>query len=742
MRATLFPLTLALVCIFILPFISACDCGDNDCECGDCPDITDDDSPGIVGDDDTSPDDDDDDDTSPDDDDDTSPDDDDDDDTSPDDDDDDDDDTSPDDDDDDDDDDIVTAELGYVDGGNFSGAGLALGAGGAAQIVSCRARQVQVYSSAGGWDYQVADYGIFGNAVAAQAPNGSLHVALHNWEEKSLYYLQNSRGTWDALEVDSNGLVGHYSAIAVDASGVHIAYNVEDTGGESIGVRYAFNSGGGWSIQEVVEEPGAGKFPAIALDSLGVPYITFNTETGVDLARPGADRAWEIQTLTGAKPRGRASGVDVDGNDLLHVVFHNDATPDGLNYASGDFDTLSYETIPGPSGVGDTMAMDVDENDVVHVIYYSSATGSVYGHNAAKAWTFTPITASQAVYVKANDLDDVAVSLGGLGVQRKTGASWNSPIYFGHSFTVGHSDLAIAPVGGQVRAAYIETNTATLRFALEGPPPWPSQVVDMDIGSEVENISLAIDGAGVAHVVFFDGTNNRLRYGHNTAGAWEIANVSETVGAGKHSAMTLGADGTLHVSYFDEGGSDLVYARPDSSGWLSFTVADASLVGTWSDIAEHDGDVYIAFVDVTDSAIKLAVGGDGAWTIDTADESGGDFVEIIVENGTPHLAYHRGVTVWYAVRSGGTWARHEVAGEAAAAEVALARLDADRLAIAYQHVNEDLMVAVGDGSAWNSQTLDTLGAVGEHVSIAPCPSGACAEIGYAAQGALWTALIY
>ena len=650
-----------------------------------------------------------------------------------------DDDSTDDDDDDDDDDTVVVVDVDYVDGGNFSGAGIAIDSAGDAYIVSGRAREVQVYSrETGDWDYDIAASGIYGNCMAAFGPGDALHIAAHDWPAKELVHIADVGSTWTTEIVDTNGNVGHYSAIVVDATGsTHIVYNVEDSGGVSIGVRYASNSTGPWTTATVATGANVGAFPAIALNADGYPYVTYNADPAIEIARD-VGSGWETATLTGSKARQRGSGLAFDSSGDLHVVFHNDDAPDGLDYATGTFGALTYETIPGATGVGDTMAMSVDDDDVIHFVYFNSGTGAMYGNNAAKAWQVSNLGASEPVYIDATSVDEVAVSIGGLGVYQRTGGAWLAPVFFGHSFTVSDTAITTDPVAGGIHAAFIEETTATLRYAVVSSGEWATQVIDMDIGTAVENITLGVSAGGIAHSTFFDGTLSRLRYATNPTGAWDAVNISETPAAGKHSAMTVAADGTIHVSYFDETDNDLKYARQDGGDWLRFDVANTGVVGTWSDIVVREGVVYIVYVDVSNDELRLATGSDDTWTVTMIDADGGDFPDLVfTPDGFPHVAYYAAASVRHACDSGTGWEIETVDTLVNQAEVGIGVLDGDKLLIAYQTINEDLKVGIRQAGDWGLLTLDSLGTVGDFIAVTSCHDLSCVMFTYVAQGALW-----
>ena len=87
-------------------------------------------------------------------------------------------------------------------------------------------------------------------------------------------------GGWIIQTVDSEGVVGHYTSIALDSSGhPHISY--QDYGNEDL--KYARWDGKSWIIQTVDSEGDVGESTSIALDSSDYPHISYGDETVRDL---------------------------------------------------------------------------------------------------------------------------------------------------------------------------------------------------------------------------------------------------------------------------------------------------------------------------------------------------------------------------------------------------------------------------------------------------------------------------
>lgn len=609
--------------------------------------------------------------------------------------------------------------LEYIDGGNYSGAALVLNAAGRASIISSRGRRLLRFDEgAEAWSATVLHFGVDANPMAALGPDGALHIVAYDWpEERLLYYTEPD---WTPEVIDQDGRVGHYSAVIVDDAGtIHAAYNQEDDLGASIGLRYAYRDGDSWHFETVDAGPDIGAFPAMTQDPTGTPYVTYNTDEDIALARRTA-QGWETQILPESKPRGRASGLGFDADGALHVVYHNEASPDGLHYATGSFDDLTAAAIPDAAGVGDTLAMAVDADGATHFVYFSSGTGSQYGHNAMGDWQLENLGSAEAVYLAANSTEDAAASIGGLGAYRKSAGSWQTPVYFGHSYSV--VDTAVArDASGEPVFLYLEESTRALHFARQEDGAWVSTVIAADIGEGGYNIGLAVDAAGIPHAVYHYGATGTLNIADAadaSGSAWNIGIIDDEGLPGTHCALALDGLDRPHVSYYEEAGGHLKYATREDGAWVTQTVVEEGVTGAWSDIAlAADGTPWIAYLDASESTLKLATGG-GPWQTETIDAAGGEYVSLAFdEAGKPHSAYVAGAELRHARREDGVW-RTETTDEAAnTAEMDIAPYG-DGVAIAYQSLGEQLRLTVRTSTDRHTQTLDEVGVCGEHVAIA------------------------
>jgi len=658
---------------------------------------------------------------------------------------DDDDDTSDDDtgDDDDDDDDSVVETAQYIAGGTFSGAALAMDAAGNPYVVSGRSRQLRVYGYSGGqWPYTVADFGVYANPSAATGPDGSLHLAYYDWYGAYLCYATNQSGEWAYEIVDEDGDVGHYSAVAVDTDGrVHIAYNLE-VSRDSIAARYAVQTAKGWDVQTVETASDVGAFPAIAVDGSGVVYVTYNDLNNgeIHLSR-NTGASWEVSVLTDSRPSGRASGLAIDSENQLHVVYRAENTSKGiqLNYLSGDWGSLTTEVVDDSSSIGDSVALTVDDNDQPHIAYYNSGTaGTMYATLEDKAWAVEELGEGYPVYIKARSANQVVISLGNIGVYAKL-AEWSRE-YIDRGYAVGDNALAVDDTG-TLHVAFLDVTSQSLMYASNFGGTWNVETLLSAIGGETETLDMVLDADGACHISYYNDMTKELGHITNAAGSWENEAVDAEGVVGAYNSIAVDAQGYLHISYTDQTEGDLKYATNSSGDWETFVVDSEGIVGEQSAIAvDGDGVVHIVYNDTSDNDINYALGNDDDWTLEVVDPDGGDFMSLYIDDsGEAHLAYS-GAGLRYTTHEMDDWFSRTIDANGLAADTSIVAAPEENLCIAYQSIDWDLSYIVGQDGEWSTQVVDDIGDVGQYNSMVRGSDGR-RYIAYMAEWALWLAVI-
>lgn len=167
----------------------------------------------------------------------------------------------------------------------------------------------------------------------------------------------------------------------------------------------------------------------------------------------------------------------------------------------------------------------------------------------------------------------------------------------------------------------------------------------LDPGDRGTHTDLAIASDGTAWVAYRDDSNSSLRYARrDSTGTWETGVGGSGSGAspdiGQWSSIALDASENPVISYYDAGSESLRVSHYTGTGF-SAEVVDEGGVGTYSDLLIADGVEYIAYYDAANGDLKLAVGTEGAYTVEVVDAEGdvGKWPSIGLLDGTFYIAY-------------------------------------------------------------------------------------------------------
>jgi hypothetical protein len=242
-----------------------------------------------------------------------------------------------------------------------------------------------------------------------------------------------------------------------------------------------------------------------------------------------------------------------------------------------------------------------------------------------------------------------------------------------------HVSLALGP-DGQPRIAYqicrVGPDSSQVRFAEKTGGVWRAEVVVSTLAA-LSGVSLASDGAGRPCLAY---THSQiLKYARRDAGIWAIETVKST------GVVTIGCGTQLTSSALALDASDhpFIAVAPGSKGLL---------------VASNPGDGWV--MDTTGVAGTLAsIALDGA--------------------GRPRVALLSG-GLRYATKDGGTWTFEAVAADATGPP-SLTTAGSDTPRIGYRTATGNLKYTWWGRGAWNTETVDAGGDVGEHVSLALDP---------------------
>ncbi len=305
--------------------------------------------------------------------------------------------------------------------------------------------------------------------------------------------------------------------------------------------------GNAWLTQEVVH--GSGLHPSLALDSTSVPHVSFLASTSVDFATRDPGNGWSavgIGSVSGDTSTTTTS-LGLDGSDHAYVAWYS-----GTDYYLNSTRDLRYATNASGSWVGSTRAssgdqggyasVGVDANGDVHISYFDNSTWQTKYMSSANNWAVEVIETVYSQYPSA--------------------LAMKAP---------GQPGVAYMAQGGLKLAVRTSSNT------------WSKSTIQGSV--LVNQVQVAFDSSGNAHVCYDNNTGRQLRYATNASGSWVTQTVESVGGSGSYfSGRSIAVDGTgvVHISYDDPVGGRIRYAQSTGTGWKIETASKPGLSITGS----------------------------------------------------------------------------------------------------------------------------------------------------------------
>jgi hypothetical protein len=357
-------------------------------------------------------------------------------------------------------------------------------------------------------------------------------TAVNTTEGATPFYITGGDGipTATTTTVETGGIVGMYSSIAVDSQGfVHIShYN-----GTGADLRYCNNTLGTWTCTDVETGGNVGQYSSIAVDSQGYVHISHYDETEDDLRYCNNTLGtWTCTDVETTGLVGSYSSIAIDSNDKVHIS-HYDLTSDYTRYCNNTLGTWTCAN--AASGYFSSMA--IDSNDKVHISTRYSIDESTfylyYCNNTLGTWTCANV--------------DIG---GSVGFYSSIAIDSNDKVHISHQNDTGYD----------------------LRYCNNTLGSWTCTNVDTG-GLVGLYSSIAIDSNNKVHISHYDDTNKALRYCYtNDFSTWNCQKVVDTGSIiythGRSIAIKKGVLATstsfspsVHISYFNYTTYDLMYAK-------------------------------------------------------------------------------------------------------------------------------------------------------------------------------------
>lgn len=275
---------------------------------------------------------------------------------------------------------------------------------------------------------------------------------------------------------------------------------------------------------------------------------------------------------------------------------------------------------------------------------------------------------------------------GDLMLASDTGAGWSTLAIDTTGDTGLHPDLAIDENDALYISYYYASDGTysqdNLMFASNCNGTWVTDTVDgVGTGSHSvgEYSAIAVDSTGQVHIVYYDDTDDSLRYATslNTCGSsmsWTTEAIDETVGAdvGQEVSMVMDETGVLYFSYYDATNSNLKYGYGTSGAWTTTTLDSTDANGHYSSIGlDSTKKVHISYYSSTDSSLRyitnktsglppFIMGIKIGWIPKTVDDSAsvGLYTSLVMNSeDTPFISYYDGSNqdLKFAFLDGSTW---------------------------------------------------------------------------------------
>lgn len=230
-----------------------------------------------------------------------------------------------------------------------------------------------------------------------------------------------------------------------------------------------------------------------------------------------------------------------------------------------------------------------------------------------------------------------------------------------------------AQADGTVAIAYYDRTDDALGYAVgtirSGGVSWAREEVDsypdsngLNPGDAGKYASMAIAADGTTWIAYQDTSNGTLKYATKPKGGSWTSGLAD-VGGGAHSdagywaSIALDPSGNPVIAHYDAGKRNLRVARWNGTAFsgavavegepyvppdTATAAADAQTGEYCKLLIDASGKEYLAFYDRAQTALKLATGTGGTYTVETVDDSGdvGQWPDLALDGSMLHISYH------------------------------------------------------------------------------------------------------
>lgn len=477
---------------------------------------------------------------------------------------------------------------------------------------------------------------------------------------------------------------------------------------------------------------------SLALDASGHPHIAYGGDHLYYAWHDGS--YWHLETVDASEGVGEYTSLVLDAADRPHISYY-DATNGNLKYVHFNSSSWQVETVDSTGDVGYDTSLALDASSQPHISYFDTINDDLkYAHFNGSAWlTETVDSAGLVGYDTALALD----AAGQPHISYLDGS--NSCLKYAYFDGIAWQVEVVGSGWGYDTALALDAASRPhISYCLSGGPygctdlkyvhfdgaMWQVQTVD-SAGDVGESSSLTLSSSGWPHISYRDITNNALKYAHFDGSIWQIETVDSIGDVGYDTSLALDTSDQPHISYFDWTNDDLKHAHFDGNAWQVQTVDGTGDVGANTSLAlDGIGRAHISYYDVGNRDLKYAYFDGNTWQIETVDSAGnvGKYTSLALDrNGRPHISYclydpfsRHCEDLKYAHFDGTAWQIETVDSTGDVGDYTSLALDAsDHPHISYyDHTNNDLKYTHFGSSAWQIEIVDSVGNVGMYTFLA------------------------
>ncbi len=254
------------------------------------------------------------------------------------------------------------------------------------------------------WTTNTINY-VDGSGVAPTVvvdSNGTVHIVHVNYKENKLWHQYSNGGSWSHQEIRSCPTC-RSADMAVDSNdNLHVAYFVQRDGTSGY-LEYSFFNGTDWTSQRL---DGSAQYDQvrIVLDANDRPHVAYARDgylCNAAMLTYHDGSAWQTLALdTSSTYIGCDASIAIDNDGYVHVTYRHHANRDQM-IASNVSGSWQKYTVDGGSGVGYGSGIAVDQENNLHVLYHTDASGGQYKHAtgySGSAWSVTATTSGDGEF--------------------------------------------------------------------------------------------------------------------------------------------------------------------------------------------------------------------------------------------------------------------------------------------------------------------------------------------------------